>query len=83
MIDSVILHTPVLWIGFTIALILCLIGLVWSKTGYILPILSVVATTVFVVLSFLFGASYMEVGSVVLLFLCLNLISYAIKGGKR
>lgn len=82
--ESVIITTPILLIGYGAALILGVIEIFKHVTGYILLALSAtffIASTVYAVL---LGAKYEEIMIVILLFLFVNIITFGIhKGGRK
>ena len=81
MSESVIFNTPILLIGYALALGLCILSIKGRIGGYIVPILSVftcMATTTYALLK---GADLYEVGMMVMIFLLLNLSVYR-KGGE-
>lgn len=79
--ESVILSTPLLLVGFGLALALCAFGFV-KRTGYVIPIVSGVIFTATFTYALLLGATMREVLIVTLVFLAVNMTAFA-KGGKQ
>ncbi len=71
---SVILSTPILWIGYGTALFLCLYEILKKATYNLFSLLSIVLTLASTVYALILGASLYEVGVVILIFLVINLI---------
>lgn len=82
MTESVIVTAPILWIPYGIALLLCVVDLI-KRLGHAVQIITaaiVVGTTVYAVL---IGMSLYEATTVMLVFLGVNLISYARHKGDK
>lgn len=78
--ESVILSTPLLWIGYGIALFLCLFEISKKSTGHVFSVISLLLVLGNTVYALILSASYYEAGIVILIFLAINLIP-VIKGG--
>lgn len=79
--ESVILNSPIILIGYGLALFFCIFDIVKRSSGYVFPLISVficLGTTIYALIC---GATMYEVGSVIILFLVLNLSAF--KGNKR
>lgn len=74
--ESIIFASPVLLIMYGVAILICIFDLIKRASGYVFPILSAAIFVGATVYAFLLGASYEEVGIVILVFLALNLVSY-------
>ena len=72
MSESVIIHTPLLLILYGLALALNLFDLV-KRTGFLLPVLSAFIAVGASALALLSGASLYETGTVLLIFILVNL----------
>ena len=72
MSESVIIHTPLLLILYGLALALNLFDLV-KRTGFLLPVLSAFIAVGASALALLYGASLYETGTVLLIFILINL----------
>ena len=81
--DSVILNTPILWVLYGIALILCIIDIKLKAFGYIFHALSVGICIVASIIALFMGASLIEVAIVITIFLIVNLGVYRLKGGDK
>ena len=75
--ESVIFSSTLLLILYGIALILCIFDLIKHASGYVFPILSAMIFVGATIYALILGAGYDEVGIVVIVFLLLNLCSYA------
>lgn len=73
--ESVILSTPVLWIGYFIAFAIGVLGIFKRKT-FVLPLLSAAVVVCLSAYALLLGASLYEAATVFLIFLVLNLIAF-------
>lgn len=82
MTESVIFNDPLLLVGYGIALILCVLGLKGKTWGYVLPTFSACVCMLTTTYALLLGASLYEVGTVLLVFLILNLSVYG-QGGRE
>ena len=80
--ESIIFNNPLLLVGYGIALIFCVLGIKERVWGYIFPIFSTCICVLTTTYSLLLGASLYEVGTVVLVFLLLNLSVYS-KNGRE
>ena len=80
--ESIILNTPLIWIGYTIAFALCLIGIKKRVGGYLLPILSASLCMLTTTYALLKGVDLYEASAVILIFLAANLTVYR-KGGEN
>lgn len=80
--ESVILSTPILWIGYAIALFLCLFEIFKRATGHVFSVLSLALVLGNTVYALILNASLYEVGIVILIFLAVNLIPN-LKGGRN
>ncbi|MBQ7323294.1 MAG: hypothetical protein IJW96_01870 [Clostridia bacterium] len=78
--ESIIFNNPLLLVGYGIALIFCVWGIKERIWGYVFPILSACFCVLTTTYALLLGASLYEVGTVVLVFLLLNLSVYAKNG---
>lgn len=78
--ESVILQTPLLIVGFGIAIALCVFGIV-RRSGYAVHIVSAAVFAVTFTIALLMGAGMQEVLIVTLVFLLLNMTGY-VRGGK-
>lgn len=81
MVDSIILNSPLLLTGFIIAAVLCVFDIIKPSSGYVLPLISAVICVITTIGSLLAGAELTETCVAVLIFLALNLTSYARRGG--
>ena len=75
MTDSVILNSPIILILYGVALVILIVGLIWRKTGFIMPVLSAalaVCASAYAVIS---GAALFEVATVIMIFLAVNLFT--------
>lgn len=84
MIESVILTSPVLILGYGVALFLCIFDLITHSSGYVMPVFSIFLCVAMILFSLYLGASLMEICIVVLIFLLLNLLGICNNtGGER
>ena len=79
--ESMILSTPLLLVGFGLALALCAFAF-FKRTGYVIPIISAVIFTATFTYALLLGATMREVLIVTLVFLAVNMTAFA-KGGRQ
>ena len=82
MSESVIFNTPILLIGYALALGLCILSIKGRIGGYVIPILSAFTCVVTTTYALLKGAGLYEVSMAVMIFLFLNLVVYR-KGGEE
>lgn len=73
--ESIFFTTPILWIGYAIALFLCIFDLL-RKTSGIFSAISLVIVAGTTAYALLLGADLLEAGFVVMCFLVLNLSRY-------
>jgi len=83
MTESVLLNSPVLLIGYDLALFFCVFDLVKRSSGYVFPVISIVLCVITTVGAYLLGCSHQEISSVILIFLILNLTVFIKKGDKK
>ncbi len=74
--ESVILSTPLLWIGYGIALFLCVCEIIKKATGHVFFVLSLILVLGSTIYALILNASYYEVGIVILIFLIINLLPH-------
>lgn len=84
MAESVIFNSPLLLAGYGVALFLCIFDLFKHSSGILFPLLSAIVSLATSGASLLCGATLTETGTVLLLFLMLNLTVFCNKkgGGK-
>lgn len=82
MAESVIFNSPLLLCGYGIALFLCVFDLVKRSSGWVFPLLSGLFCLVTSGFALLCGAELTEAGTVLLVFLALNLLAYCVGEGK-
>lgn len=75
--ESVILSTPILWAGYLIAFVLCILGF-FKRVTFILPLISAAAVVGITAYALMLGASLYEAAIIFLIFLFLNLIAFFI-----
>lgn len=73
--ESILFTTPILWIGYAVALFLCVFDLL-KKTSGLFSALSLLITVCTTTYALILGASIGEASFVVLCFLLLNLLRY-------
>ena len=81
--ESVILSTPLLLIGFGLALFFCVFSLIHRSSGYVFPVISVLLTLASVIASVIFGAGGEEIVTVLIIFILLNFSAFGKSGGKK
>lgn len=84
--ESVILSSPILMVGYGLAILFCLFDLFKHATGFVFPIISLVLCTATTVAALVMGASLQEAAIAVMIFAALNLTVYLGhkgKGGKK
>jgi TRAP-type C4-dicarboxylate transport system permease small subunit len=80
MIESVILNSPILILGYGFALFFCIFDLFTHSSGYVMPTISMLLCAATIVYSFFLGAALIEICIAVLIFLIINIS--AIRGKK-
>lgn len=78
---SVIFSSEILILLYGAAILLCVFDLVKKASGYVFPVLSAVVFSGATVYAVLLGAGYEELCLVTLMFLMLNLGTYAKRRG--
>lgn len=79
--ESVFFETPVIIIGFAVALLLLVVELRTKSTGYVLPVLSVLITVGIIIYTTLYGGTMQEIIIVLLVFVLLNIAAFKAGGG--
>lgn len=81
--ESVIFNSPLLLIGYGIALLFCVFDLKKHASGMLFPALSVIIFSIVTVTGLLMGADMRETALMILLFLACNLTVYGRGGGQQ
>ena len=79
--ESVILETPLLLVGYGIAFALCVFG-IFKRAGYAVHIVSAAIFIAAFTFTLLLGAGMQEALIVTLIFLSLNMTGY-VRGGNK
>ncbi len=79
--ESVILATPILLLGYGLALSLDLLTLRLKRAGFLIPMLATLLAVVSTAGAALHGAGYGEMAAALLVFLCLNITVYGGEDG--
>lgn len=80
--DSIFFDTPILIIGFVLALALMLFELRTKSTGYVCPALSALITIGMIIYGLFKGATYQELVIIIAIFVVITLVSFKIGGEK-